>query len=188
MNKYLTKMKRLLITFGFMLAGFFPLLAQDKEVAEVTPIEKAEVKKADVPLAVTKAATTDFKDYIPTKFSTVGFKLMPYGWSANTDIKEDLDHYELHLTANNGSYLDALYSPDGNLERYKKVIKNEVVPKAIMESIATSEYKDWKLTADQEIITGDPREVKDHYIIKLKNGAKTKTLFFTDKGVILTNK
>jgi len=188
MNKNFKTMKRLAITFGLMLAGLFPLMAQDKEVAEVTPIEKAEVKKADVPVAVTKAASVDFKDYVPTKFSTVGFKLLPFGWSANTDIKEDLDHYELHLVAKDGSYLDALYSPDGNLERYKKVIKNEAVSKPIMESIALSEYKGWTLAKDQEIITGDPKEVKDHYVIKLKNGNKSKTLFFTEKGVLLKNR
>ena len=171
-----------------MLAGFFPLLAQDKDVEDVTPIEKAIVTKAEVPAAVTQAASTDFKDYLPIKFSTVGYKLKNYGWSPNTDVPEQLDHYELHLVAKDGSYLDALYSPDGNLERYKKVIKNEALPRPILESIANSDYKNWTLAKDQEVITGDPKEVKDHYVIRLKNGSKTKTLYFSDKGVILANK
>jgi hypothetical protein len=179
-------MKKLAITFGLVFAGLFPLLAQD--VDEVTPIEKEIVQKSSVPEAVIKAASVDFKDYLPAKFSTVGYKLKNYGWNANLDVPEQLDHFELHLVAKDGSYLDALYSPDGNLERYKKVIKNEAVPRPIAESIANSQYKDWTFAKDQEVITGDPREVKDHYVIKMKNGAKTKTLYFTDKGVILANK
>lgn len=177
---------------SFALIGFLTfmssLFGQSNLVNDVTPVEMSEIKKADIPVTVSNAVARDFKDYVPTKFSAFPYKFGKFGWFVNTDNKEPLDHYQVHLVTSSGSYLDAVYSKEGDLIRYKQLIKNEALPEAITSSIARSDYKDWIIVGDHELIKGNPKEMTDHYVIKMKKGNQKKNLFLDEKGVFILNK
>jgi hypothetical protein len=178
--------------FSVVLIGFLTfvsaLSAQEKAINEVDPVAMSEIKKSDVPAAVTNAVARDFKNYVPTKFSSFPYQFRQFGWFVNTDNKETLDHYQVNMVTQSGSYLEAVYSPTGDLIRYKQLIKNEALPEVITRSIANSDYKDWTITGDHELIKGNPKEMTDHYVIKLKKGNQKKNLFLDEKGIFLLNK
>ena len=169
---------------AFMSTSFGQMTAMDEEG---TPIALSELKKSDVPAAVTAAIARDFKDYVPTTLSTFPYNFKKYGWSVNTEDKEPIDHYEVHLTTKSGSRLDAVYSSAGNLIRYRQLIKNEALPKAIVRAIESSNYKDWKILGDHELVKGNPKEFVDHYIVKVRNGNQVKNLYLDEKGIFLFN-
>jgi hypothetical protein len=180
-------MKRFSVAI-FAFLAFFSSLAAQEAVSEVAPAEMAEIKKADVPVEVTNAVARDFKDYVPTKFSQFPYQFTKMGWFVNPDNKQKLDHYEVHLILKNGSYLDAVYSSNGDLIRYRQMIKNEALPENITKAIANSQYKDWTISGDHELIKGNPREMTDHYIVKIRKGNVKKNLYLDEKGIFLVNR
>jgi hypothetical protein len=162
-------MKKLLITV-LMLAGFaFPLLAQyvdhDYNVNDREPIVNATITKEQVPAEVLKAAQTQFDLSNPATWSKFPYALKEYGWVydvGSSDIK--LDRYEVTLKNKEGHDLSAIYTAKGELVESREIAKDIAMPTNVQLALAKSQYKDWKVVGDKEII----RFYHDHDMAKVE--------------------
>jgi hypothetical protein len=181
-------MKKLAFVLLGILSFMIPSFAQGLDLVEEVPVAREELKKADIPNAVVTTVARDFKDYVPAKFSAFPFDFQKYGWVVNTKVPGNPDQYEVNLVTSDGSYMDAVYSSTGDLIRYRKIIKNEALPFTVTQSIAKSDYKDWTIVGDKELISSNMKDVVDHYIVRLKKGNQTRHVYIDQKGVFLSNK
>ena len=110
------------------------------------------------------------------------YELKDYGWSVNKDYNEPIDHYELQLKGKNWSDIYAVFESTGELISYKVINKKAPVPRTIQDAIAKGEDKDWKIVGDVMLVKNSQRKTVEHYAVKLENGNKKKTLYFTTKG------
>jgi hypothetical protein len=178
--------KSLFLLLGF-LALTFPILAQEV-VSEEVPAEQLTLKKGNIPAPVAKAAEQLFEGSTQIAWGAFPYELKNYGWAVNKEYNEPIDHYEIQFKGKDGSDIYAVFESTGELISDRIVHKNAPVPAAIMKSIENSEYKNWKITGDVELIKNTQKKVVEHYAVKLTNGNKKKTLYFTTKGDVLTNK
>jgi hypothetical protein len=180
-------MKKFLISSVFFLAVFFPLVAQEL-ISEDLPQETLTLKKGNLPPAVLKAAEELFKGNTQVQWGVFPYELKDYGWVVNKDYNEPIDHYEISMKAKDGSDVYAVFEANGELIRYRMVHKSEALPAKVLNAIAKTEYKDWKLVGGTEIVKSNQKKIVDHYIVKMENGNKKKNLYYTFNGDMLINK
>lgn len=180
-------MKKSLFSLIFFLVAFFPLVAQESMNEEV-PEGSLTLKKGNIPPAVLKSAEEIFKEHTQVKWGVFPYELKDYGWVVNKDYNEPIDHYEVFMKTKDGTDVDAVFESTGELIRYKTVNKNAAVPLAIMNAIAKSPYKDWKVVKGVEKITNNQKKVVEHYTVKVEKGNQKKNLYYTLNGDLLTNK
>lgn len=179
-------MKKLMLFLMFFLVLFFPVIAQ--EVTEDVPEEVLTLKKGNIPPAVLKAADEFFKGATQVKWGVFPNELKNYGWVKDTEYNEPINHYEICMRSANGSSVDAIFESTGELIRYRTVTKNSAPPQTIMKAIASGPYKDWTVVKDTEVIKDYQKKIAEHYAVKLEKGNQKKTLYYTIKGDVLTNK
>jgi hypothetical protein len=179
-------MKKLMFSLMFFLVAYFPIFAQG--VSEEVPVESLTLKKGNLPPAVIKAADELFKGSTQIKWGVFPYELKDYGWVVNKDYNDPIDHYEINLKTTKGADIYAVFESTGELIRYRMIDKNTALPQSIQNAIAKTEYKDWKITGDTEIITSNQKKVAEHYTVRLEKGNQKKTLYYTLKGEGLTNK
>jgi hypothetical protein len=56
------------------------------------------------------------------------------------------------MKTKDGDDVFAVFESNGDLIRYRMVHKNEALPANILNAIAKTEYKDWKLVGGTEIV------------------------------------
>jgi hypothetical protein len=180
-------MKRLL----FLLLGFlvlsFPILAQGL-VSDEGPAEYLMLKKGNIPPQVLKAAEQLFEGNTQVAWGVFPYELKNYGWEVNKDYNEPIEHYEIQFKSKDGSDIYAVFESTGELISSRIVNKNAPVPQAVVKALEKSEYKDWKIAGDVELIKNTQKKVVEHYAVKLTKGNMKKTLYFTTKGDLLANK
>jgi hypothetical protein len=182
-------MKRLLFTGLFFLAFVFPILAQDeKDLSEEVPVESLTLKKGNIPPAVIKAGEDMFKGTSMIKWGIFPYQLKDYGWVVDPNYNEPIDHYEIHFHATDGSEIYAVFESTGELISTRISKKNTEIPSPIMKALANSEYKDWKLVEDTELIKNNQKKVVDHFWLKVEKDGKRKNLYYTSTGERLKNK
>jgi hypothetical protein len=179
-------MKRSFILAIFILTTFFTAVAQDL-ISEEIPIETLSLKKGNLPPAVVKAAEELFKGNTQIKWGVFPYELKDYGWEVNKNYNEPIDHYEIFMKTKDGSDVYAIFESTGELIRYKMVNKKAEVPANILNAIAKTEYKDWKVVGGTEIVKSNQKKVVEHYIVKVENGNRKKNLYYTVNGEVLTN-
>lgn len=180
-------MKRLFfLLLGFMVLTF-PILAQEV-VSEEMPAELLTLKKGNIPAPVLKAAEKLFEGSSQIGWGVFPYELKNYGWAVDKDFNGPIEHYEIQFKGKDGSDIYAVFESTGELISDRIIHKNAPVPAAIMKSIEKSEYKNWKLAGDVELIRNTQKKVVEHYAVKLTDGNKKKTLYFTEKGDVLVNK
>jgi hypothetical protein len=180
-------MKRLQFLFLTLLVFSIPILAQEP-VSEEVPMESLTLKKGNIPPQIIKAAEQLFQGSTQVAWGSFPYELKDYGWVVNKDYNEPIDHYEVKLTAKDGSDVYAVFESTGELIRYRVINKQAVTPKPILDAIAKGEYKDWKIAGDVMKITSSQKKVVEHYAVKLEKGNMKKTLYFTNKGETLVQK
>jgi hypothetical protein len=180
-------MKRVLFLLLGFLALSFPILAQDM-VSDEGPAELLTLKKGNIPAPVIKAAEQLFEGNIQVAWGVFPYELKNYGWEVNKDYNEPIEHYEIQFKGKDGSDIYAVFESTGELISSRIVNKNAPVPQAIVKTIEKSEYKDWKITGDVMLIKNTQKKTVEHYAVKLTKGNMKKTLYFTTKGDVLTNK
>lgn len=179
-------MKKLLVSILALCGLIFPLLAQvdhDYNPNDRVPIVNTTITKEQVPPAVLKAVNTQFDKNNVLTWSRFPFALKEYGWvydQGASDIK--LNRYEVTMKTNTGDELWAVYGADGILIETREAMKNSVVPQTVMESLAKSQYKDWAVIGDKEVIRyyhdGDNTSVEQHYRVTVqKDGVKRSISF-----------
>lgn len=191
-------MKKLLITLLGLLSFTFPMLAQGNGGVVVVPmendfsaVEKVEITEAEVPATIKLAVTDNFRDYLPQKLSSLDlpYKINKDGWIGNNDpMQQQVDGYKVNILTNNGSSLEADYSADGKLIRFRQMIKNEPLPRNVQLAIADSNYKDWMITGDHEVKKGEGNHVSDQFFVKVEKANRTRNLHIDDKGILLAER
>jgi len=180
-------MKKLMLASMIVLAFTLQAFAQQKMNVQV-PMEKLVIDQNQVPQAVTQAVQKDVSDGQPVQWHTFPYVFKKYGWDVVNPklVKKEKkpDQYEVYIKTSHGGRIDAVYGKNGNLVRMREVLKNVELPMNIEDAIAKSQYKDWNISKDKELITVGEDHVK-HYVVRLTKGEQKKTLFIDEKGNFL---
>lgn len=184
-------MKKLNFFGVLFLLALFPggLFAQQKPI-QLEPVE-IRITLDKVPPAVKAAVVRDFgEEHQPVVWANSHSKFDTWGWEQRVNVdKMDVNYYTIHTYKSNGSYLEAVYTPEGKLVRSRETIKNFKPSRAILASLQKSEYKDWKITKNVYIIKAvEGKENKEHYAFKLEKGKQNKTVYFDKDGNMFMNK
>jgi hypothetical protein len=177
--------KTLFLVLGFLVLEF-PILAQEL-ASEDGPAELLTLKKGNIPAPVLKAAEQLFEGSTQIAWGVFPYELKNYGWVVNKEYNEPIDHYEIQFKGKDGSDVYAVFESTGEFISSRIIHKNAPVPPAIMKSIENSQYKNWKVSGDVELIKNTQKKAVEHYVVKLTNGNMKKTLYFTEKGEVLIN-
>jgi len=180
-------MKKSIISLVFFLVALFPVFAQELMNEEI-PEETLTLKKGNIPPAVLSAAEKIFKENTQVQWGVFPYELKNYGWVVNKEYNEPIDHYEVHMKTKDGMDVYAVFESTGELIRYRTINKNAAVPVPILNAIAKTEYKDWKVLGGTEKITDNQKKIIEHYAVKVEKGGKRKTLYYTLNGQVLANK
>jgi len=183
-------MKKLLISI-LALSGFmFPLLAQvdhDFSQNDRIPIINAKITKEQVPAAVIKAAETRFDMSDKGTWSKFPYALKEYGWVYDvgaSDIK--LDRYEVSMTTKDGHDLWAVYTAKGELVESREASSNIAMPANVIDALSKSQYKDWKVVGDKEIIRfyhdHDNSSVEQHFRVTVQKDNVKRSISFNFQG------
>jgi hypothetical protein len=183
-------MKKLLVTVLAFFGLLFPLLAQvdhDYNINDRVPLVNATITKDQVPAEVLKAATRQFDLNNPASWSKFPYALKEYGWVYDvgaSDIK--LDHYEVTLKNKEGHELWAVYTSDGQLIESREASKDVAMPGNVQLALAKSQYKDWKVVGDKEIIRyyhdRDNASVEQHFRVTVEKDNVKRTISFNFQG------
>jgi hypothetical protein len=184
-------MKKLLISV-LVFAGFiFPLMAQyvdhDYNVNDRVPIANATITKEQVPAEVLKAAQKQFDMSNPSTWSKFPYALKEYGWVydvGSSDIK--LDRYEVTMKNKEGHELSAVYTNKGELVESREVAKDVAMPTNVQLALAKSQYKDWKVVGNKEIIKyyhdHDMAKVEQHIRLTVEKDNAKRSISFNFNG------
>jgi hypothetical protein len=179
-------MKRIIFSFLGFCGLLFPLLAQvdhDYNPNDRVPVVNATITKEQVPAAVVKSVNTQFDKNNVLTWSKFPFALKEYGWvydAGASDVK--LNRYEVTMKTNTGDDLWAVYSASGDLVETREVFKNNPLPQSVKESLANSQYKDWTVVGNNEVIRyyhdHDNTSAEQHYrVTVMKDNVKRSISF-----------
>ncbi|MGD0754883.1 MAG: hypothetical protein ABR927_07460 [Bacteroidales bacterium] len=183
-------MKKLLISV-LALSGFlFPLLAQidhDFNQNDRVPLLNTTITREQVPAAVIKAAQTQFDLSNSGTWSKFPYALKEYGWVYDvgaSDVK--LDRYEVSMKNKQGNELWAVYTAKGELVESREASTNIAVPANVMQELLKSQYKDWKIVDDKEIIRfyhdHDTNSVEQHFRLTVEKDNVKRSISFNFQG------
>ena len=183
-------MKKLVFSILALFGFLFPVLAQvdhDYNVNDRVPLVNVTITKEQVPAAVLKAATTQFDMSNPVTWSKFPYALKEYGWVYDvgaSDIK--LDRYEVQLKNKEGHDLWAVYSASGDLIESRETANNVAMPLNVQQALANSQYKDWKVVGDKEIIKyyydHNISNVEEHIRLTVEKDNVKKSISFNFQG------
>jgi hypothetical protein len=183
-------MKKILVSVLALVGFIFPLLAQidhDYNPNDRVPVVNTTITKEQIPAAVLKAVSTQFDKSNPVTWSKFPFALKEYGWVYDvgaSDLK--LNHYEVTMKTPTGSDLWAVYDGSGNLIETREVSKNVPLPRNVQEQLANSQYKDWKVVGDKEVIRyfhdHDMATAEQHLRVTVEKDKVRKSLSFNFQG------
>jgi hypothetical protein len=179
-------MKKLFLTGVLLMAFVFPMLAQvdhDYNPNDRIPITNATITKDQIPAAVLKAFNTQFDKNNPLTWSKFPYALKEYGWVYDVGAADlQLNRFEVTMKTTNGNDLWAVYDPQGNLVETREMSTNIAVPKNVQEQLANSQYKDWTVVGNKEIIRyyhdHDNSSVEQHFRVTVEKDKVKRSLSF----------
>jgi len=179
-------MKKILLFVSVWGVFILPLIAQvdhDYNPNDRVPIVNLTITKEQVPDAVIKAVNTRFDKNDPLTWSKFPFALKEYGWVYDIGAAEiPLNRYEVTLKTKEGNDLWAVYSADGQLIETNEISKNTSVPRSIMDALSRSQYKDWKIVGNKEIIRyyhdHDEASVEQHFRLTVEKDNVRRSISF----------
>lgn len=177
-------MKKLIYLLLAFVVYSFPILAQNPEAESVeVPVESLNLKMGNIPQQIVKAADGLFEGSTQVAWGNFPYEFKNYGWTVYpNESGVPINRYEIKLKAKDGSDIYAVFSPKGDLIRYKVINKNAVPPRFVINSLENEGYKDWKIVGDVMLIRDNLSKVKEQYSVRIKKGDMTKTLVFDTQG------
>jgi hypothetical protein len=180
-------MKKLIVSLLAFTGFLFPLLAQvdhDQNENEGIPVESLILKKDQIPAAIVKAVNSDFVNGEAFRWGKFPFVLEKYGWViANGKADQKPDYYEVNIKSKDGSDIYAVYSPDGTIIQSRTIRKNVALPLSVTQALAKSQYKDWTVVGDKELIKyyNSMNNIEEHFRITVEKNNVKKTISFNYK-------
>jgi hypothetical protein len=179
-------MKKLLFAFSAFFILLLPSLAQvdhDYNFNDRVPIENATITRDQVPPAVLKAASTQFDQNNPLTWSKFPFALKEYGWVYDVGASDlALNHYEVTMKTKSGNKFWAVYDAAGNLVETRETSTNIPMPDSVRDALAKSQYKDWTVVGDKEIIRyfhdHDKASVEQHFRLTVEQNKVKRSISF----------
>ncbi len=163
-----------------------PLVAQvdhDFNLNDRVPIAGTTLQKDQVPAAVLNAVNIQFNKDNPITWSKFPYALKEYGWVYDvgaSDLK--LDRYEVVMKTTTGNDLWAVYSKDGDLVETREMSKNIALPRQVQLALANSQYKDWTVVGDKEILKyyrdRSNTNVEQHFRVTVEKDKVRKSISF----------
>lgn len=180
-------MKKFIIT-GFALTAFtFSVIGQvahDYNPYDREAIVNTTITKDQVPAAVQKAVNTQFKLDNPITWCKFPYALKEYGWVYDVGASDiQLDHFQVTMKTDNGNELQAIYTSDGNLVETREMSTNVPIPADIMAEFQNSQYKDWRIVGNREIIRfyhdyNNVNSVEQHFRITVEKDNVRRSISF----------
>jgi hypothetical protein len=183
-------MKRLKFNIILALIGFMPAIIQAQEVNDEAIENELKLQKSEIPEKVANSIVNSFTYEEPVQWSVFPELIRTYGGEKNTTKVSDFDleNYYVKLKTSNGSTYEAIYSKDGELIKWSEKLKNERLPFYISAALLKNEYNDWRVVSDANYINATKGNVTKQYAVKLQKGGEKKTLYFDERGELLTSK
>jgi hypothetical protein len=183
-------MKKVLITCLALIGFVLPSLAQvshDYNPNDREPSINATITKDQIPAAVLKAVNTQFDKDNPLTWSRFPYALKEYGWVYDVGASDvNLDRYEVTMKTGKGNDLWAVYAANGDLIETREALTNVAVPPSVMEALAKSQYKDWKIVGNKEVIRfyhdHNNSSVEQHFRITVENNNVKRSISFNYQG------
>jgi hypothetical protein len=183
-------MKKLVFSILALCGFMFPLLAQvdhDYNVNDREPVVSAVLTKDQVPALVLKAAAVRFDPNNSATWSKFPYALKEYGWVYDvgaSDIK--LDRFEVSMKTKKGDDLWAVYTANGELVESRETVNNVALPANIQEAFSKSQYKDWKIVGDKQVIKcyhdHNNKNVEQHFRLTVEKDNVKRSLSFNFQG------
>ncbi|MCE5347396.1 MAG: hypothetical protein LLG13_14075 [Bacteroidales bacterium] len=183
-------MKKLLFSCLALVGFMLPSLAQvshDYNPNDREPVVNIKIAKDKVPEAVLKAVSNQFAADNPLSWSKFPYALKEYGWVYDigaSDVK--LERYEVEMKTDKGDDLWALYSAKGELIETREMSKNVPVPRSVMNEFLKSQYKDWTIVGNKEIIRfyhdHNNSSVEQHFRITVEKDGVKRSISFNWQG------
>jgi hypothetical protein len=183
-------MKKLLISCFALIAFVLPSVAQvahDWNELDREPGTTLKLSKDQVPAAVVNAVNTRFNKDNPMTWSKFPYALKEYGWVY--DIGEgnlNLDRYEVQMKTDKGNDLWAVYNNKGEIIESREMSMNVPIPPSVMDSFLKSQYKDWKIVGNREIIRfyhdHNNSSAEQHFRITVEKDGVRKSISFNWQG------
>jgi hypothetical protein len=148
------------------------------------PLVNTTIAKEQVPAAVVKAVNVQFEKNNPVTWSRFPFALKEYGWVYDVGASNlKLDHYQVTMKTTNGDDFQAIYTADGNLIETREMSNNVPIPPDIMAEFKNSQYKDWKIVGNKEIIQfyhdyNNVNSVEQHFRITVEKDKVRRSISF----------
>ncbi len=179
-------MKKLLVSMLVFFGFIFPLLAQvdhDWNVNDRVPVVTAKLTKDQIPAVVLKSFNTQFDQNNPQTWTKFPYALKEYGWVYDVGSSPiGLDRYEVTLKSKGGNDLWAVYDSDGNLIETREASTNVAIPPQVMAAFQKSQYKDWAIVGDKEIIKyyheRNNKSVEQHFRISVEKDKVRRSISF----------
>jgi len=183
-------MKKLLFSVLAFLGFLFPLLAQvdhDYNVNDREPLINTTITKDQVPAAVVEAVQTKFDMSNSATWSKFPYALKEYGWVYDVGASNvKLDRYEVRMKTKKGDDLWAVYTAKGELVETRETVNNITPPANIQEALSKSQYKDWKIVGDKEIIRfyhdHNNSSVEQHFRLTVEKDNVKRSISFNFQG------
>lgn len=185
-------MKRLLITCFTLAAFVIPSLAQvdhDYNVEDREPAISTKITKDQVPAEIVKAVNVQFDKNNPVTWSKFPYALKEYGWVYDVAAENlKLDRYEVTMKTPKGDDLWAVYTNKGELVETREMSKNTVIPQSVMDEFNKSQYKDWNIVGNREVIRFyhdhemNKNNVEQHFRITVEKGSTKRSISFNWQG------
>jgi len=176
----------LLVLFTVTAFSQAPTRANAAEISK-----QAKTTKSELPKDVTDAF---YKEYpITTEADWYRFPAYDYqndwwdNWYEYNPIASPYssDYYAAEFTKDETTH-KVIYYKDGKLVAMHKKLKKDV-PKPVLDAIANSIYKTWRLGKEKEEIFKD-REKMKVYKIEVENGKEKHALFYQQDGKLLKDR
>jgi hypothetical protein len=183
-------MKKFLFSVLALLGFIFPLMAQvdhDFNANDREPLINSTITKDQVPAAILKAAQTKFDLNNSATWSKFPYALKEYGWVYDVGASNiKLDRYEITMKNKDGNDLWAVYTAKGELTETREASVNVPVPANVMQELSKSQYKDWKIVGDKEIIRfyhdHNNSSVEQHFRLTVEKDNVRRSISFNFQG------
>jgi hypothetical protein len=185
-------MKRMLFTCLASLAIVLPSVAQvshDYYAGDREPVVTSVLTKDQVPAEVVNAVKVHFNKNNPLTWSKFPYALKEYGWVYDIGAENlVLNRYEVTMKTDKGNELWAVYTDKGELVESREMSTNIIIPPSVMEQFLKSQYKDWKIIGNKEIIrfyhdhSLDKSKVEQHVRITVEKDGVKRSISFNWQG------